>query len=139
MKIIFIIVYRIPHKTAQYRDIFYEKVLKEINLIDRGKKKANFHVLRESRMPALLTENGFIDSNQNAEKLSDPEWREAVARGHVDGLVKAFNSKKNAESHNHRVIVDGVQVGAYKKDQNVLDAENRYLDKDASEIVVKKV
>src|SRR5699024_11013598 len=29
------------------------------NMRNRGKKKANFHVLRESSMPAMLSENGF--------------------------------------------------------------------------------
>ncbi|CQR46437.1 Sporulation-specific N-acetylmuramoyl-L-alanine amidase [Paraliobacillus sp. PM-2] len=81
-------------RTAQYRDIIHEEVVKVINLKNRGKKKANFHVLRESQMPALLTENGSIDNDKNAAKLSEPKWRQAVARDHVNGLQKAFNLKK---------------------------------------------
>lgn len=34
---------------------------------DRGKKEANYHVLRESLMPAVLTENLFIDHKQDNE------------------------------------------------------------------------
>jgi N-acetylmuramoyl-L-alanine amidase len=123
-------------QTGQYRDIMHEEVIKVNNLYDRGKKKANFHVLRETGMAALLTENGFIDNANDAKKLKDPKWRQEVARGHVNGLVKSFNLKKKDDVH--RVIVDGVQVGAYQDDQNVLDAVNRFL-KQAKRIIVEKV
>lgn len=77
--------------TAQYRDIMHEEIIKVNELYDRGKKKADFHVLRESNMPAMLSENGFIDNVNDAEKLKDPNWRHKVAQGHVNGLVRAFN------------------------------------------------
>ena len=32
---------------------------------DRGKKRANFAVLRETNMPAILTENLFIDTTDS--------------------------------------------------------------------------
>jgi N-acetylmuramoyl-L-alanine amidase len=122
--------------TAQYQTILHEEITKVINLFDRGKKKANFHVLRESTMPALLTENGFIDNVNDAAKLKDSNWRQAVAQGHVNGLVRAFNLQKKDDIH--RVIVDGVQVGAYQNDQNVLDAVKQHL-KTANKIIVEKV
>lgn len=43
-------------------------ILKDIGLRDRGMKRANFAVLRETSMPALLIEYGFI-SNLNDEKV----------------------------------------------------------------------
>src|SRR4051794_5294066 len=58
--------------TAQYRNILHEEVIKVNGLFDRGKEKANFHVLRESNMPAMLSENGFIDNVSDTEKLKDP-------------------------------------------------------------------
>lgn len=122
--------------TAQYRNILHEEVIKVNGLFDRGKKKANFHVLRESNMPAMLSENGFIDNVSDAEKLKDPNWRQRVAQGHVDGLVRAFNLSPKDDIH--RVIVDGVQIGAYQDDQNVLNAVQQYL-KTASRIIIEKV
>ncbi len=76
--------------TAQYRDILHEEITNVNELYDRGKKKANFHVLRETKMPAMLTENGFIDNVNDAAKMNDPNWRQKVAQGHVNGLVRAF-------------------------------------------------
>lgn len=43
-------------------------ILKDIGLRNRGMKRANFAVLRETSMPALLIEYGFI-SNLNDEKV----------------------------------------------------------------------
>ena len=81
--------------TVNYQDIIHDEILKLIDLKDRGKEKAGFHVIRESNMPALLTECGFIDTASDAAKMKDPDWIEAVARGHVNGLAQAFNLKTN--------------------------------------------
>lgn len=73
-------------------------------LTDRGKKQSNLHVLRESNMPALLTENGFIDSVSDATKMKNETWLTNVARGHVYGLVKCFNLPKKDSAIYHTVI-----------------------------------
>ncbi|EFV76234.1 N-acetylmuramoyl-L-alanine amidase [Cytobacillus oceanisediminis] len=80
-------------QTASYQNIIHAEVIKLNKLIDRGKKKADFHVLRESAMPALLTENGFIDNSADAALMKDPLWRQRVAQGHVNGIAKAFSLK----------------------------------------------
>lgn len=80
-------------QTASYQNIIHAEVTKLNKLIDRGKKKADFHVLRESAMPALLTENGFIDNAADAALMKDPLWRQRVAQGHVNGIAKAFSLK----------------------------------------------
>lgn len=61
---------------------------------DRGVKSANFHMLRESHMPALLTENLFIDNVSDAALLKQSGFINAIARGHVNGLVNAFGLKE---------------------------------------------
>ena len=40
--------------------------LKSYNVTDRGQKAANLHMCRESKMPAVLTENLFIDVADDA-------------------------------------------------------------------------
>ncbi|XQY93083.1 N-acetylmuramoyl-L-alanine amidase family protein [Metabacillus sp. HB246100] len=124
--------------TATYRAILHEEVTKLNDLRNRGKKKANFHVLRETNMSALLTENGFIDNGSDANKLKSAQWREKVARGHVNGLEKAFNLKKQAEKPIYRVIVDGVQVGAYQEQANILGEVAGHLGS-ADRIIIEKV
>ena len=77
--------------TARYQDILHTEITKLNQLTNRGQKKANFHVLRESSMPALLTENGFIDNTHDANLMKQASWRQAVAQGHVNGIAIAFN------------------------------------------------
>ncbi|UOQ94934.1 N-acetylmuramoyl-L-alanine amidase [Halobacillus shinanisalinarum] len=97
-------------QTAQYQDIMHNEITAVNELTDRGQKQANFHVLRESAMPALLTENGFIDNANNAAKLADASYRQKVARGHVNGLERAFNLEKAASETLYRVIAGSFQV-----------------------------
>lgn len=84
--------------SAAYRNIIHSEVVKATAFKDRGKKTNDLHVLRESKMPALLTENGFIDTAEDAKKLKDPTFIEKIARGHVNGLVKAFKLTQKSKS-----------------------------------------
>ena len=79
--------------TKTYQDNIHAEIMKLIDMKDRGQKTGNLHVLRESKMPALLTENGFIDNNSDAYQLKKSAFIEAVAQGHVNGIVKSFNLK----------------------------------------------
>ncbi|MFC7062355.1 N-acetylmuramoyl-L-alanine amidase [Halobacillus seohaensis] len=93
--------------TAQYQNVLHEAIIAVNELTDRGQKKANFHVLRESTMPALLTENGFIDHSGDAAKLADASYRQKVARGHVNGLERAFNLEKSASGTRLYKVIAG--------------------------------
>lgn len=84
--------------TAKYQEILHAEVIKMNQLKDRGRKKANFHVLRESAMDALLSENGFIDNPHDAALMKQDSWRQAVAQGHANGVASAFNLKRKANN-----------------------------------------
>ena len=114
--------------TAKYQNIIHTEVLKMNKLQDRGEKKANFHVLRESAMPALLTENGFIDNAHDAALMKQGSWRQDVAQGHANGLAKAFKLKKKAPAtkpkeptkaaDSNAATVYKVMVGSFKAKEN---------------------
>lgn len=101
--------------TAKYQDIIHAEVIKVNQLKDRGQKKANFHVLRESSMPALLSENGFITSAHEAALMKQASWRQKVAQGHVNGLVKAFNLKPKSVDTG---TIYKVIAGSFKSKEN---------------------
>ncbi|GER66740.1 sporulation-specific N-acetylmuramoyl-L-alanine amidase [Weizmannia acidilactici] len=90
--------------TTTYQKTIHQEVLKLNDLQDRGRKEADLHVLRESRMPALLTENGFIDRASDAAKMKQNSWIEDVAQGHVNGLAKAFGLKKKSGATYQKVV-----------------------------------
>ncbi|MDQ7094263.1 N-acetylmuramoyl-L-alanine amidase [Desulfosporosinus sp. PR] len=56
----------------------------------RGVTVQNVLVLRETSMPAILTENGFIDNSADAAKLKDPNVRKALAVAHARGICDYF-------------------------------------------------
>src|SRR5690625_504295 len=90
-------------KTAKLRDIVHSemnKVLKKYNITNRGKKKANFHVLRESRMPAMLSENLFIDTTNDANLLKNNAFLKDIGQAHAKGIVKAFGLKRSTTKEN---------------------------------------
>ncbi|WP_010279896.1 N-acetylmuramoyl-L-alanine amidase [Paenibacillus senegalensis] len=95
--------------TTTYRNHVHDQIINRVDFTDRGKKTANFHVLRESNMPAVLTENGFIDRAADANKLKTPSFIEALARGHAVGVARAFNLPPKSGG----TTLYKVQIGAF--------------------------
>lgn len=58
-------------------------------LHDRGVKSAMFYVLVGARMPAVLLEASFLSREQEAEALRTVQYRQALAEGIADGIVRA--------------------------------------------------
>ena len=114
--------FKYPNSSATYQNAIHAEILKLIDMKDRGKKTAKFHVLKETKMPAVLTENGFINNPVDAAHMKNLAWIEKVARGHVNGLEKAFNLKKKLKpvttnpSKTNELYT--VQVGAFSNKDN---------------------
>ncbi|HEY4601494.1 MAG TPA: N-acetylmuramoyl-L-alanine amidase [Cerasibacillus sp.] len=85
-------------ETNRLRGIVHDEIIRQTGFYNRGKKEANFHMVRESRMPAVLTENGFIDTVADANLLKQDAFLNKIARGHAVGIAKAFNLKKKSDS-----------------------------------------
>lgn len=87
--------YNGKERTTAYQNIINDEVIKATEFSNRGKKQSNFHMVRESVMPAILTENGFIDNRSDADKLKSDDFINKIAQGHVNGIVKIFGLKKS--------------------------------------------
>lgn len=57
-------------------------------IVDRGLKAANFAVLRETIMPAVLTENLFIDTAVDADKLKNETFLREIGEAHARGIAQ---------------------------------------------------
>lgn len=116
------------NKSVAYQNVFHPEVMKVIgNVKDRGKKRANFAVLRQTDMPAILTENLFIDNKADNKLLQQESFIDKIAQGHVNGVVKIFGLKKKtvakpAETKPTAKPKTGklhrVQVGAFTDPKN---------------------
>jgi len=53
----------------------------------RPLRSAGFSVLKAADIPSVLIEIGFMSSPRDLKNLQDPEWRAAMARGILNGLV----------------------------------------------------
>ena len=53
---------------------------------DRKVKEAGFYVLKNTKMPAILTENGFYSNQEECLKLLSPEWRDKIAAAHLRAM-----------------------------------------------------
>jgi N-acetylmuramoyl-L-alanine amidase len=60
----------------------------------RGVKKADFYVIRETNMPAVLVEGGFISNPKERNLLKNPLYLEKIARGIAEGVDYYLNLKK---------------------------------------------
>ncbi|MNO15533.1 Sporulation-specific N-acetylmuramoyl-L-alanine amidase [compost metagenome] len=95
--------------------------LKPYNVNDRGQKTGNLHMVRESKMPSILTENLFIDVKNDADKLKRSEVINAIISGHVLGIVKhlGLQKKKEASPTGTTVIVNGKKIDDVKLIDNL--------------------
>ena len=83
----------VSEATRANQNVIHQEIIRATGWNDRGKKRANFAVLRQTKMPGLLTENGFISNASDAAKLKQDSFLNKIAQGHVDGLAKAFGLK----------------------------------------------
>ncbi|MFC4078276.1 N-acetylmuramoyl-L-alanine amidase [Salinithrix halophila] len=101
---------------------------------DRGKKRANFHVLRESHMPAILMENMFIDTERDRNLLRSQAFISDLANGIGAGLAKALQLSPKARERFYKVI-----AGSFLIPQNAFNRQSFLRSKGIGSIIVKKV
>lgn len=79
-----------PVKSEGLAATIQEELVKETEMRNRGVKKANFHVIRETQMPSALVEVGFIDHQEDAQKLQNDSFLNRATQGIVNGIKKFF-------------------------------------------------
>jgi len=112
-----------------------DELVKATKRNDRGIKTANFAVLRETSMPAILVECGFMTNKEEATLLKSDSYRKTCASAIVKGLADMYGLKKKegvkvAEDH-------GVSSWAVDAQKWVVD--NKISDgKDPKDIVTRE-
>ena len=61
-------------------------ILKETGALSRGVKTGNFHVIRETKMPAVIIEAGFMTNKDEWAQLRKKSYLERIAKGIAIGV-----------------------------------------------------
>ncbi|WP_172369110.1 N-acetylmuramoyl-L-alanine amidase [Sporosarcina jiandibaonis] len=119
--------YTLPGASKQSRDIaalVHPLVVKAMGLRDRGNKTLNLHMLRESKMPAILVEGGFMDSITDINVLLDKQKLKKQGAAIAQGLADYFNLRPKKGGSPHQKVYKygdiGSAIGTLQKDFNRL-------------------
>jgi N-acetylmuramoyl-L-alanine amidase len=69
----------------------YHSMLGNIQEFDRGIKRARFAVLRQTKIPSILVEGGFLSETGDAKRIADPAWRKQLAESLCTGIENYRN------------------------------------------------
>lgn len=116
------IVYTKASQTSNdYSKIIYDEMIKTTGL--KGNRstplaKQDLYVCRETKMPAVLVECGFMDSITDVPIILTENFADAAAEGIVNALVKIGNLTKKVVPTETSKKIYRVQVGAYSVKAN---------------------
>jgi len=65
-----------------------ENMVSKVKVEDRGLKFARFYVLRNTKIPAVLAEIGFVSNYGDRQRLKSGYYRDAVAKAIADGIAQ---------------------------------------------------
>ena len=113
--------------TSSLQNNVHSEIIKVIGLKDRGKKKANFYVLKHTKAKAILLELGFIINKNDCDVLNSKI--DLIVNAIVQGIVKEYDIKQK----NGKYIV---QLGVFNDKSNALELVNN-LKKDGYDAIIK--
>lgn len=77
-------------------EVIHPALVDAYDLRDRGVRTSNLHITRETKMPAVLVEGGFMDSITDIKKLRDNKVLEDAGRKIAQAVAKYYKLKKKA-------------------------------------------
>lgn len=63
-------------------------LVRQTRTVDRSAKFARYYVIRNSKIPAILVEGGFVSNATERNRMKSGYFREAVARGIAEGVQR---------------------------------------------------
>lgn len=78
------------YSSSGYRlaNIIHNAILRSVPTQDRGVRQARFYVLRNTSMPSVLVETGFVTGATDARNLADPVWQRQMATAIAQGVLE---------------------------------------------------
>lgn len=134
--ILSIVYTKASQKAKNYQKIIYDALVRETGL--RGNRSTpmpmqNLYVCRETKMPAVLVECGFMDSIMDTKIILTEEFAVEAAEGLVNALVQIGNLAKKVTEPSTNLY--RVQVGAYASKANA-EAMAKKLKADGYDAII---
>jgi N-acetylmuramoyl-L-alanine amidase len=73
------------HRLAQF---VHSSLIRRTRTVDRKVKYARFYVIRNSCLPAILVEGGFVSNGTERSRMKSGWFRELIAQGILDGIKR---------------------------------------------------
>ena len=126
-----IVVYRYPNSTKftkAMQKALYNELIRHTGL--KGNRasplaEANFAILRNSKMAAVLIENGFMDSKTDVPIILSDAHARKTARGIVAWLAAEYRLKAKPKPAPKPAGYYRVIVGSYKDKNNAIAQQNK--------------
>lgn len=80
--------------SRQLADAVLSRVIDRTRAVSRGVKRGNFFVIRETSMPSILVEGGFISNTEERALLRSRDYQDKIARGIANGIDAYFKKRK---------------------------------------------
>mgnify|MGYP001363701871 CR=1 FL=1 len=110
-----------PAEAVRLATYVQSELITKLHRKSRGVKYANLHVLRETKMTAILVECGFMSNREEAALLKTDAYRRKAAEAIVTGIVRCYSLEKSPEKlpkiqRPATVVIDGERRPAYMID-----------------------
>ena len=99
-------------------DYIQDFLVKDLNRKDRKVKQAGFVVLRNTYMPSVLVETGFLTNKIEGKYLNSSKGQKEIAKSISNGIVK-YLSTIDAKKLNYNSIINTTK-GTFKGDNNYI-------------------
>jgi N-acetylmuramoyl-L-alanine amidase len=63
-------------------------LIRRTRTVDRSAKYARFYVIRNTTLPSILVEGGFVSNAAERDRMKSGWFRESIAQGIVDGIQR---------------------------------------------------
>ena len=103
-----------PEKAVRLANTIQNRLVSVTNLVNRGVKAADFHVLRETEMTAVLIECGFMTNKREADLLKTASYRNTCGEAIAEAVAEFYRLQKKEESGG----LYRVQAGAFAEKDN---------------------
>jgi len=87
-----------PPSAVKLAEVVQRNLVQATGRPNRGVKAANFHVLRETKMTAILAECGFMTNREECALLKTDEYRQKCASAIVSAIVEVYGLKEKKQA-----------------------------------------